>query len=126
MKPARTPNINRPQAASTDDQRNDPDIACRRRALQWRVFCIYWWDKRAAGTGDWRVRETTLLALAFLGGGIGALLAQRLLRHKTRKSPFPVALPAFFTLQMIVLSVALVVRESGAAAEALHRLLGRS
>ncbi len=90
------------------------------------VFCIYWWDKRAAGTGDWRVRETTLLALAFLGGGIGALLAQRLLRHKTRKSPFPVALPAFFILQMFALSVALVARESGAAAEALHRLLGRS
>ena len=33
------------------------------------------------------MRESTLLIVA-LFGGVGALLGQRLLRHKTRKEPF--------------------------------------
>ncbi|WP_284777565.1 DUF1294 domain-containing protein [Agrobacterium sp. lyk4-40-TYG-31] len=52
------------------------------------VFLVFWWDKEAARNGEWRVRESTLLWLAFLGGTAGAILAQRLLRHKTRKEPF--------------------------------------
>ncbi|MDS7596855.1 DUF1294 domain-containing protein [Agrobacterium tumefaciens] len=52
------------------------------------VFCVYWWDKEAARKGGWRIRESTLLWLAFIGGSAGAVCAQRLLRHKTRKEPF--------------------------------------
>lgn len=52
------------------------------------VFLIYWWDKQAAIEGGWRVRESTLLTLAFFGGSLGAITAQRVLRHKTRKEPF--------------------------------------
>lgn len=63
------------------------------------VFGIYGWDKRSARNGDWRVKEKTLLLLAFAGGGAGALAAQHWLRHKTRKPPFTVALPLFFILQ---------------------------
>lgn len=63
------------------------------------VFGIYGWDKRAARNGEWRIKESTLLLLAFAGGGAGALAAQRWLKHKTRKQPFPVALPLFFILQ---------------------------
>ena len=39
------------------------------------------------------------LALAVFGGGPGALLGQRLLRHKTRKRPFAIALPLLFVVQ---------------------------
>ncbi|SFB61138.1 Uncharacterized membrane protein YsdA, DUF1294 family [Rhizobium sp. NFR07] len=67
------------------------------------VFLVYWWDKRAARRNEWRIRESTLLLLAFAGGGAGALAAQRLLRHKTRKPPFNVALPFFFILQLACL-----------------------
>lgn len=63
------------------------------------VFCVYWRDKVAARNGDWRVRESTLLWLSLFGGGIGAFLGQRLLRHKTRKPPFHVVLPVLFVLQ---------------------------
>lgn len=63
------------------------------------VFGVYAFDKAAARNGDWRVRESTLLWLAVLGGGIGAFVGQRLLRHKTRKPPFHVVLPALFVLQ---------------------------
>lgn len=63
------------------------------------VFGVYAFDKAAARNGDRRVRESTLLWLAVLGGGIGAFVGQRLLRHKTRKPPFHVVLPALFVMQ---------------------------
>lgn len=38
--------------------------------------------------GAWRTREGTLHLLAMVGGWPGAMLAQRRLRHKTRKGTF--------------------------------------
>jgi uncharacterized membrane protein YsdA (DUF1294 family)/cold shock CspA family protein len=52
------------------------------------AFIGYYMDKRAAQAKQWRVREGTLLALGLLGGWPGALLAQQVLRHKTRKVTF--------------------------------------
>jgi uncharacterized membrane protein YsdA (DUF1294 family) len=50
----------------------------------------YWKDKSAAKKGQWRIRESTLLILGLLGGWPGAVLAQQMLRHKTRKVAFQV------------------------------------
>lgn len=52
------------------------------------TFCMFWWDKTAARAGHWRVPESRLLGFALLGGSIGAIAGQQLLRHKTRKEPF--------------------------------------
>lgn len=52
------------------------------------AFLLFRMDKDRAVRGEWRVPESTLLTLAFLGGWFGAKAAQRRFRHKTRKEPF--------------------------------------
>jgi len=52
------------------------------------TFLIYAVDKSAAKKGGWRIKESTLHLLSFTGGWLGALVAQKILRHKTRKQPF--------------------------------------
>jgi uncharacterized membrane protein YsdA (DUF1294 family)/cold shock CspA family protein len=52
---------------------------------------IYWADKAAAAQGGWRVSESALLLLGLAGGWPGAIIAQRLFHHKTRKRSFQAA-----------------------------------
>jgi uncharacterized membrane protein YsdA (DUF1294 family) len=52
------------------------------------TFLLFWFDKFQAKRAGWRIRESTLISLAFLGGGIGAKLGQRVWLHKTYKQPF--------------------------------------
>lgn len=52
------------------------------------AFIAYFVDKRAAIKHQWRVPENTLHVLEFLGGWLGALLAQKIFRHKTKKKSF--------------------------------------
>lgn len=54
------------------------------------TFIVYTIDKSAAQFGRWRTREATLHVLALAGGWPGALAAQQVLRHKSRKRPFRV------------------------------------
>lgn len=54
-------------------------------------FLVYAADKSAAATGTWRTSESTLLAFGIIGGWPGAVIAQQILRHKTRKRNFQLA-----------------------------------
>jgi uncharacterized membrane protein YsdA (DUF1294 family) len=49
---------------------------------------VYRIDKTAAQRGTWRTPETTLHALGLIGGWPGALIAQTLCHHKSRKPAF--------------------------------------
>ncbi|MDB5847700.1 MAG: DNA-binding protein [Rhodoferax sp.] len=51
-------------------------------------FVAYAFDKAAARAGRWRTSEATLHTMALACGWPGALLAQQLLRHKSRKADF--------------------------------------
>ncbi len=53
-------------------------------------FFQYWGDKSSAEKGGWRTPESTLHVVELLGGWPGALLAQQVFRHKTRKVSYQV------------------------------------
>ena len=57
-------------------------------AINLVTFAAFGYDKAVAPKGTLRVPETILLGLTLLGGGIGAVLARPLFRHKTQKVPF--------------------------------------
>ena len=52
------------------------------------AFAMYGLDKAAARRGSWRTPESTLHLVSIVGGWPGALLAQRVFRHKTKKQSF--------------------------------------
>ncbi|MBY9067730.1 DUF1294 domain-containing protein [Hyphomonas sp. WL0036] len=52
------------------------------------TFIGYGLDKRAAKQNEWRISETILLMLGLVGGWPGAIVAQELFRHKTKKLYF--------------------------------------
>lgn len=52
------------------------------------TFLVYGIDKRAAKKGERRVPESNMHTLEFLGGWIGALLGQKIFRHKTKKRSY--------------------------------------
>ena len=67
------------------------------------AFVIYGIDKRKAIKQKSRIRESTLLSLAFVGGSIGALLGMFLFRHKTKKAKFTVSVPLMLVIQLVIL-----------------------
>ncbi len=52
------------------------------------TFLAYFVDKRAARKKSWRVSETNLHTLEFLGGWSAAYLAQMIFNHKTKKRSY--------------------------------------
>jgi uncharacterized membrane protein YsdA (DUF1294 family)/cold shock CspA family protein len=52
------------------------------------AFMAYALDKSAAINNRWRTQESTLHMFGLFGGWPGALAAQRLLRHKSKKESF--------------------------------------
>lgn len=78
-------------------------VLCYLLALNLAAFFVYGWDKRKAKREQWRVPEHTLLALAFAGGGLGALLGMRVFHHKTRKVKFRLGVPVALLIWVVLL-----------------------
>lgn len=72
------------------------------------AFVVMGWDKACAERGQRRVPERTLLTFAAAGGGLGAVLAQRAFRHKTRKQPFANRLYLILIVQLALAAFLLV------------------
>ena len=68
------------------------------------TFLAYAKDKWAARKDRWRTKESTLHTLALVGGWPGALIAQQVLRHKSRKDAFQFAFWATVVLNCAVLA----------------------
>ncbi len=72
-------------------------------AINLAAYLAFANDKRRAIRGFSRIPEATLLRLALFGGTSGAIAAQQLLRHKTRKEPFRTRLLLIAALQAVIL-----------------------
>lgn len=74
-------------------------------AVNLLTFAVFAGDKRSALAGVRRTPERLLLQLALIGGSPGAIAAQQLLRHKTRKEPFRSLLWSIAAGQICVVAV---------------------
>lgn len=68
------------------------------------AFVAYGMDKAAANAGRWRTPESTLHFLGLACGWPGALLAQRLFRHKSRKREFQVVFWVTVAINLVALA----------------------
>lgn len=78
------------------------------------AFGLYAFDKFAAQNGRRRVPENALHLWGLLGGWPGALAAQQLFRHKTRKLSFQIVF--WFTVALNCFALAWVLSQSGTQA----------
>lgn len=72
-------------------------------------FLLMLVDKWKAKKNRWRIRESTLLIVAALGGSVGSLAGMYLFRHKTLHLKFTVGIPLILAAQcfIVVLVMAL-------------------
>jgi uncharacterized membrane protein YsdA (DUF1294 family) len=75
------------------------NIATAAAILNIWTFMMFGFDKIRAEKGNWRIAESTLLWLAFIGGTGGAYMGRVAFRHKTRKQPFSKHLHIIATIQ---------------------------
>ena len=83
------------------------------------TFVAYAIDKSAAKRGAWRTSEGTLLFLGLAGGWPGALIAQEMLRHKSKKTSFRTV----FWITVLMNCLALVWLQTDGGQAALHGFL---
>lgn len=67
------------------------------------AFAAYGIDKAASLRGGQRISEDTLLSIGLVCGWPGALVAQQVFRHKTRKRSFRRAFWVTFVLNVLAL-----------------------
>ena len=72
-------------------------------AINLAAFACFGIDKKRARKGVWRIPESNLLGLAFLGGVGGAYLGRWCFRHKTRKASFSMVLHFIALVQLAIL-----------------------
>ena len=60
-------------------------------------------DKSRARRKAWRIPESTLFLIAFIGGSIGSIAGMYFFRHKTLHLSFVWGMPAILIVQVIAL-----------------------
>lgn len=73
------------------------------------TFLSMFIDKKKAEKGKWRIKESTLLILALIGGSIGEIIGMYTFRHKTQKPRFFIGVPIIIILQ-ILLIIAIIIK----------------
>ena len=71
------------------------------------TFALFAYDKWCAKHDRWRVKESTLLFWAAIGGGVGAFLAMDIFHHKTLHLKFKLFVPFFLFLHIFFIAIIL-------------------
>ena len=71
-------------------------------------FLSMYIDKKKAIKGKWRIKESTLLMLALVGGSIGAIIGMYAFHHKTQKPRFFLGIPIIIVLQILIVILLVV------------------
>lgn len=66
------------------------------------IFVMYFLDKRAAIKGAWRIPERVFHNFTFIGGNFGALLGQKIFKHKKAKKSFMQMFVAVTIMQVVI------------------------
>ena len=66
------------------------------------ALALMYIDKQKAKKNKWRIKESTLMLSAILGGSIGALIGMNTFRHKTKHPKFKYGIPIILILQIII------------------------
>ena len=64
------------------------------------AFLLMLVDKIKAKKNRWRIRESTLMISAAIGGSIGALAGRYTFRHKTLHRKFTIGIPLILAAQI--------------------------
>ena len=64
------------------------------------AFLLMLIDKVKAKKNRWRIKESTLMLWAAIGGSIGALAGMYTFRHKTLHRKFTIGIPAILAAQI--------------------------
>lgn len=66
------------------------------------AFILMGLDKLRARKHEWRIRESTLLMSALLGGSAGALCGMKVFHHKTKHFKFTIGVPVCLLINCII------------------------
>ncbi len=64
---------------------------------------VMWSDKQRAKKGAWRIKESTLFAVALLGGALGTTCGMYWFRHKTKHWYFKYGFPLILIAEAALL-----------------------
>jgi len=59
-------------------------------------------DKEKAKSGKWRIKESTLLSIALIGGSLGSYAGMKVFRHKTKHAKFKYGIPFIILIQLLI------------------------
>jgi len=71
--------------------------------LNFLGFFLMYIDKEKSKKGKWRIKESTLLTTALIGGSIGSYLGMKIFRHKTKHAKFKFGIPLIIIIQLLIL-----------------------
>ena len=72
------------------------------------AFFMYGNDKKRAKKDEWRIPESTLIGVAFMGGGIGSYLGMKICRHKTKHWKFKICVPLSIILHVVAIVMLII------------------